>query len=182
MNDTQNVRQNEVESTTEATGFGQVLLVMDESGEARAAASYATALSRQFGASVAVLLVTEAKARQRAGQLSDIARNGRGATACTVSGPTEGARSHTLATEVAHAAEVSDADVIVLGLSRARLARHRLAPNLRSLVAQATEVPVLVAPVAWGEATTGGVDQVPDIDPLSAERVGLAQKGPYVGV
>jgi nucleotide-binding universal stress UspA family protein len=173
---------NDRQSATEATGFRQVLLVMDESSEARAAASYATGLSRQFGARVCTLLVTEAKARQRAGQLSAIARSGRGATACTVSGPTEGARSRTLATEVALAAERSDADVIVLGLSRARLARHRLAPNLRSLVAQATEVPVLLAPIAWGEASGGRTDQVPDIDPLSAERVGLAQKGRYVGV
>ncbi len=72
--------------------------------------------------------------------------------------------------------------MIVLGLSRSRLARHRLAPNLRSLVAQATEVPVLLAPIAWGEATDGRIDQVPDIDPLSAERVGLASKGRYAGV
>ncbi len=168
--------------TAEATGFRQILLVMDESGEARAAASFATALSGQFGAGVATVLVTEAKARHRAGQRSDIARSGRGATTCTVSGPTEGARSHTLATELAQAAEEFGADVIVLGLSRDRLARHRLAPNLRSLVTQATEVPVLLAPVAWGEATTGGADQMPDVDPFSAERVGLAQKGRYVGV
>jgi nucleotide-binding universal stress UspA family protein len=173
---------NDMQSTMEATGFRRVLLVMDESGEARAAASYATGLSRQFGASVSTLLVTEAKARQRAGELSAIARSGRGATACTVSGPTEGARSHTLATEVARAAEGFGADVIALGLSRSRLARHRLAPNLRSLVAQATEVPVLLAPIAWGEATDGRIDRVPDVDPLSAERVGLASKGRFAGV
>jgi nucleotide-binding universal stress UspA family protein len=173
---------NDRKSTTESAGFRRILLVLDESGEARAAASYATGLTRQFGAGVATLMVTETKARQRSGQLSDTARNGRSAKACTVSGPTEGARSHTLAGEVAHAAEAHGADVIVLGLSRARLARHRLAPNLRSLVAQATEVPVLLAPVAWGEADAGGVDQRPDVDPFSAERVGLAQKGRYVGV
>jgi nucleotide-binding universal stress UspA family protein len=171
-------------NTTEArepAGFRRVLLVMDESAEARAAASYATGLSRQFGASVSTLIVTETTVRQRAGELSPIARSGRGATACTVSGPTEGARSHTLATEVALAAERSEADVIVLGLSRSRLARHRLAPNLRSLVAQATEVPVLLAPIAWGEAD-GRIDQVPDVDPLSAERLGPAGKGRYAGV
>ena len=99
-----------------------------------------------------------------------------------MSGPTEGARSHTLATEVAHEAEEDGADVIVLGLSRARLARHRLAPNLRSLVAQATEVPVLLAPVARSEATAGNADQAPDADPFSAERVGLSQKGRFIGV
>jgi nucleotide-binding universal stress UspA family protein len=185
-----NDRMDDTQSTTGPPGFRRVLLVMDESGEARAAASYAEGLSRQFGVGVATLLVTEARARQRAGQLSDIAvhgrsetaRNGRRATACTVSGPTEGARSHTLATEVAHAAEEDGADVIVLGLSRARLARHRLAPNLRSLVAQATEVPVLLAPVARSEATAGNADQAPDADPFSAERVGLSQKGRFIGV
>jgi nucleotide-binding universal stress UspA family protein len=186
MTDTDHAMQQDVQHdaarTTEATVFCQVLLVMDESSEARAAASYASGLSRQFGAGVATVMVTEAKARQRAGHLGDLAGHGRGATTCTVSGPTEGARSHTLATEIAHAAEASGADVIVLGLSRARLARHRLAPNLRSLVAQATEVPVLLAPVAWGEATPGGTDQRPDVDPFSAERVGLAQRGRYVGV
>jgi nucleotide-binding universal stress UspA family protein len=173
---------NDGQRTTGATGFRRVLLVIDESGEARAAASFATGLSRQFGASVATLHVTEARARRRARRLSEIARNGRNATACTVSGPTAGARSHTLATEIARATEDDAADVIVLGLSRARLARHRLAPNLRSLVAQATEVPVLLAPVAWGEATAGGADQAPDVDPFSAERVGLSHNGRFAGV
>jgi nucleotide-binding universal stress UspA family protein len=172
---------NDGQSTTEAAGFRRVLVVMDESAEARAAASYATGLSRQFGASVATLLVSESRTRQRAGTRRAIVRDGRSATACTVSGPTEGARSHTLATEVAQVAEDDGADAIVLGLSRARLARHRLAPNLRSLVAQATEVPVLLVPVAWAEATAGA-HQVPDGDPFSAERVGLSHKGRFAGV
>ena len=85
------------------------------------------------------------------GHLSSTTRHGRDVTACAVSGPTVGARSHTLAEEVARAADGFGADVVVLGLSRSRLARHRVAPSLRSLVAQATEVPVLLAPVAWGD-------------------------------
>lgn len=167
------------QDTTEAAGFRRMLLVVDESGEARSAASYATDLAGQFGGTVATLMVTEATARQRDGQLSDISR---GATACTVSGPTEGSRSHTLAEEVARAAEAQGADVIVLGLSRTRLARHRLAPSLRALVAQATEVPVLLAPVAWGEESAGRADRVPDLDPLSAERTGVVHSVRSVGV
>ena len=49
-----------------------------------------------------------------------------------MSGPTEGARSHTLAEEIGRTAEGFGADVVVLGLTRSRLARHRLAPSLRS--------------------------------------------------
>jgi nucleotide-binding universal stress UspA family protein len=170
------------QDTTEAAGFRRMLLVVDESGEARSAASYATDLAGQFGGTVATLMVTEATARQRYGQLSDLSRGGRGATACTVSGPTEGSRSHTLAEEVARAAESQGADVIVLGLSRTRLARHRLAPSLRVLVAEATEVPVLLAPVAWGEESAGRAGGVPDLDPLSAERTGVVHSVRSVGV
>ena len=153
---TENVNQKDRNQGPEMVGFRRVLLVVDESSEARAAARYADDVARQFGGTVATLTVTEAKARQRAGHLSSATRRGRDVTACAVSGPTVGARSHTLAEEVARAAEGFGADVVVLGLSRARLARHRLAPSLRSLVAQATEVPVLLAPAAWGEdAETG---------------------------
>jgi nucleotide-binding universal stress UspA family protein len=132
-------------------GFRRVLLIVDESNEARAAARYAGDVARQFGGTLATLTVTEAKARQRVGHLSRTTGRGRDDTTCTVSGPTVGARSHTLAEEVARAADDFDADVVVLGLSRARLARHRLAPSVRALVAQATEVPVLLAPAAWGD-------------------------------
>jgi nucleotide-binding universal stress UspA family protein len=170
------------QSMTEGAGFRRILLVVDESGEARSAASYATDLAAQFDGTVATLMVTEATARRRDGQLSDISRSGRGATACAVSGPTEGARSHALAEEVARAAAAQGADVIVLGLSRTRLARHRLAPSLRALVAQATEVPVLLAPVSWGGDTAGPADRVPDVDPLSAERAGLVHGVRSVGV
>jgi nucleotide-binding universal stress UspA family protein len=173
---------NERQNTTEAAGFRRLLLVVDESGEARSAASYATDLARQFGGTVATMMVTEATARQRDGRLSDLSRSGRGATAFSVSGPTEGARSHTLAEEVARAAEAYGADVIVLGLSRIRLARHRLAPSLRALVAQATEVPVLLAPVAWGEDSAGRAGGVPDVDPLSGERAGVVRRVRSVGV
>ena len=177
---------NEAKQANEAVGFRRVLLVVDESSEARAATRYADDLARQFGGTVATVVVTEAKARQRTGRLSGATRRGRDVTACAVSGPTVGARSHALAEEVARAAEGFDADVLVLGLSRSRLARHRLAPSLRALMAQATEVPVLLAPAAWGDTDRTDTDRTPDVDPLSAERSDLVksglQGGRYAGV
>jgi nucleotide-binding universal stress UspA family protein len=186
---------NEARKATEAVGFRRVLVVTDGSDEGRAATRYAADLSGQFGGTVATVTVTEAKARQRSGQLdgqlaapavaADPATAGQVAASrviCTVSGPTVGARNHTLAQEVAEAAAGFGADVIVLGLSRARLARHRLAPSLRSLVAQATEAPVLLAPVVWGQETKTEAGRVPAIDPLSAERTALVRRGRYAGV
>ncbi len=167
---TENVNQKDRNQGPETVGFRRVLLVVDESSEARAAARYADDVARQFGGTVATLTVTEAKARQRAGHLSGTTRRGRDVTACAVSGPTVGARSHTLAEEVARAAEGFGADVVVLGLSRSRLARHRVAPSLRSLVAQATEVPVLLAPAAWGDTDQPAERRSDaDVDLLSAD-------------
>ncbi len=183
---------NEALDTAVAAGFRRVLLVRDESGEGRAAARYAGDLCDQFGGSVASLEVAETKARHRSGRLSagtpaGSPRSGQGVTVCSVSGPTVGARSHALAEEIGRAAADFGADVVVLGLTRSRLARHRLAPSLRSLVAQATEVPVLLVPAAWGEAapaTEGesGRGGVSDSDPSSAERAGLVPGRRYAGV
>lgn len=176
MQQSKNETGYEATKATGAAGFRRVLLVADESSEARSAARYSDDLAHQFGGTVAMVTVTEEKARQRTRRLSDATRRGRNVTACIVSGPTVGARSHTLAEEVARSAEGFGADVVVLGLSRARLALHRLAPSLRSLVAQATEVPVLLAPADWA-----GV-QASAVDPRSAERTGLVQRGRYAGV
>ena len=174
-----------INQASDTAGFRRVLLVVDESSEARAAARYADDVARQFAGTVATLTVTEAKARQRAGRLSGATRRGRDVTTCAVSGPTVGARSHLLAEEVARSAEGFGADVVVLGLSRARLARHRLAPSLRALVAQATEVPVLLAPTAWGDTNqsdTAANDRDHDPAALSAERTGLVRGDRYVRV
>jgi nucleotide-binding universal stress UspA family protein len=184
-----------VDQASATAGFRRVLLVVDESSEARAAARYADDVARQFAGTVATLTVTEAKARQRAGRLSGATRRGRDVTKCAVSGPTVGARSHTLAEEVARSAEGFGADVVVLGLSRSRLARHRLAPSLRALVAQATEVPVLLAPAAWGDSDlsdadasdtdasdTDASDTDHDVSALSAERTGPVPGGRYARV
>ena len=155
---TENASKTVDDPGAETVGFRRVLLVADESSEARSAARYADGVARQFGGTVATLTVTEAKARGSVAHLSRTTRRGRDVTAFAVSGPTVGARSHTLAEEVARAADDFEADVVVLGLSRARLARHRLAPSLRALVAQATEVPVLLAPVAWGDSNLSDAD------------------------
>jgi nucleotide-binding universal stress UspA family protein len=179
-----------IDQASGTAGFRRVLLVVDESSEARAAARYADDVARQFAGTVDTLTVTEAKARQRVGRRSGATRRGRDVTTCAVSGPTVGARSHLLAEEVARSAEDFGADVVVLGLSRSRLARHRLAPSLRALVAQATEVPVLLAPTAWGGPDLSDPDLSDpdqrdadhDGSPLSAERTGLARSGRYARV
>lgn len=172
---------NESLDMTAAAGFRRVLLVRDESGEGRAAARYAADLSDQFGGTVATLEVVETKARHRAGPGDSRARCGPGIWTCAVSGPTEGARSHTLAEEIGRTAEGFGADLVVLGLTRSRLARHRLAPSLRSLVAQSTEVPVLLAPTEWGAAETPAV-AVPAPDRRWAERDVLVQGRRHAGV
>jgi nucleotide-binding universal stress UspA family protein len=190
MNETKQANDTAVEPASDPAGFRRVLLVVDESSEARAAACYADDVARQFAGTVATLTVTEAKARQRAGRLSGATRRGRDVTTCAVSGPTVGARSHLLAEEIARAAQGFGADVVVLGLSRARLARHRLAPSLRALLAQATEVPVLLAPTSWGDASqsdtaandTAANDTDHDPAALSAERRGLGRSDRYARV
>jgi nucleotide-binding universal stress UspA family protein len=67
-----------------------------------------------------------------------------------------GARNDAVVHEIADAASAFGADVIVLGCDRRRLSRHRLSHSLRERLAQATELPVLVAPV---EAPSGQVRQ-----------------------
>ncbi len=166
-----------------AGGFGHVLVVVDDSPDGVVAASYGAAVVRQFGGIAATVEVSEEKARRRHGSRTGIARSGQRATSCAVTGPTEGSRNRALAQQIADAAGEFGADVIVLGLARTRLARHRVAPSLRSLVAQATEVPVLLAPPARGAAHAASLSHAfPVRDPQGAEGTGTRQRGRYAGV
>jgi nucleotide-binding universal stress UspA family protein len=66
-----------------------------------------------------------------------------------------GARNDAVVHDIADAASAFRADVIVLGCDRRRLSRHRLSHSLRERLAQATELPVLVAPVEAPAAPSG---------------------------
>jgi hypothetical protein len=68
---------------------------------------------------------------------------------------TLGARSHRLAEEIAVAAEARDADVIVLGIDRRRIAKRHIAPSLRAQLTRETALPVLVAPTAIDVSARG---------------------------
>ncbi len=68
---------------------------------------------------------------------------------------TLGARSHRLAEEIAVAAEERDADVIVLGIDRRRMAKRHVAPSLRAQLTRETALPVLVAPTSVDVSARG---------------------------
>jgi nucleotide-binding universal stress UspA family protein len=164
--------------TTPAGAFGRVLVVVDASREGHDAAAYADEMTRQLGGVVHTVAVTEEFARNRSGTLSRLDASGDKAIACTVSGPSEGARSRTLAAHLARTAQDVGADVIVLGLSRRRLTHHRLTPSLRSLIARASDVPVLLVPVGWDQTagTDGRDDALPSTHALDTERAAAAAR------
>ena len=64
----------------------------------------------------------------------------------SVSGATRGARNQQLVSGIAEAAETFGADLIVMGIDRHRLARHRFSRGVREQLTAATDVPVLMAP------------------------------------
>jgi nucleotide-binding universal stress UspA family protein len=134
-------------------GFGRMLVVLDGSADADAAAGFAEAAAGGFGTIASYVELREQTARRRCEQVRGTVRNGRHATNSTVSGPTEGTRNRLVAHRIAEEAKECGADVIVLGVDHRRLAHHRLSSSLRSRLAEATDLPVLVAPAAPSEAT-----------------------------
>ena len=129
-------------------GFGRMLVVLDGSADAEAAAGFVEGATGRFGTVASYVEVTEQRARHRGERLSRSIRNGRHSTTCLVSGPTQGARNRLLAGRIAEAARQSGADLIVLGVDHRRLAHHLLAASLRSRLATTTDLPVLVGPSA----------------------------------
>ena len=108
------------ESTTAANQapFRRMLVVIDGSVSAHAATDLAAQWVEQHGAEVRFVQLAE--------------------------GPKQ--RNRQLVQGIADSASAFGADVIVLGIERRRLVRHRLAASLRELVTRATELPVLVPP------------------------------------
>jgi nucleotide-binding universal stress UspA family protein len=129
-------------------GFGRMLVVLDASADAESAVGFVEGAAGRFGTVASFVEVAEQTARHRGERVARSIRRGHQATTCLVSGPTQGARNRLLADCIAESARQSDADVIVLGLDHRRLAHHRLAASLRSRLASATDLPVLVAPGA----------------------------------
>jgi hypothetical protein len=127
-------------------GFRHVLVVTEPAGSgveadadagakaAAAAAAVAHEWADAFGGDVATLELSETRGLRQW---------------------TLGARSHRLAEEIAVAAEARDADVIVLGIDRRRMARRHLAPSLRAQPTRETALPVLVAPASVGVSARG---------------------------
>jgi nucleotide-binding universal stress UspA family protein len=130
-----------------------MLVVLDGSADAEAASVFVEGATGRFGTVASFVEVAEQTARHRGERLARRIRNGRHATTCLVSGPTQGARNRLLAGRIAEAARQSGADLIVLGVDHRRLAHHRLAASLRSRLAAATDLPVLMAPPAASGGT-----------------------------
>ncbi len=134
-------------------GLGRMLVVLDGSADAEAAAGFAEAAARGFGTIASFVDLREQTARRRCERIRGGIHNGRHATTSTVSGPTQGSRNWLVAQRIAAEAKECGADVIVLGVDHRRLAHHRLSSSLRSQLAGATDLPVLMAPPAPSEAT-----------------------------
>ena len=97
--------------------FQRMLVVIDDSASARGATEIVAEWIERQGAEVRIVQLTD-----------------------------DGERNRQLVRRVAESALAFEADVIVLGVDRRRLAGHRLTPSLRELLTRATELPVLVAP------------------------------------
>ncbi|HSZ35863.1 MAG TPA: universal stress protein [Acidimicrobiales bacterium] len=133
--------------TQEATPFRRMLVAVDESPAGQAAAGLVAEWVGAQGAEVRFVQVSEERSHGRShpsGERGPLAAPA--AHRLVVSAATRGARSRQLVHGLAEAAQSFDADVIVLGLERSRLAGHRLAPSLRDQIVGATDLPVLVAP------------------------------------
>jgi nucleotide-binding universal stress UspA family protein len=130
-----------------ATPFRRMLVAIDESPTAAAAIGLVAEWVDGPGADVRFVQVIEARRQRPGGVESDgDAKAAETSHRLAVSAPTLGARNRQLVHGIAEAAEDFAADVVVLGLDRARLAGHRFAPSLREQIMRATDLPVLVAP------------------------------------
>jgi len=102
--------------------FHKILLATDGSESGRVATAFAVELSEAFGASVET---------------------------CSLEGTsrtTWAGRDHEVVKRIADRTGQTQADVIVLGVDRRRLGRHRAARGLRDQLARRTHLPVMMAP------------------------------------
>jgi nucleotide-binding universal stress UspA family protein len=138
--------------------FRRVLVALDGSPSGRAAMAFAGEIAHEFDASVWLLQVAEHPTRRNgssgrlvpqvdaAARAVDLQRVG-----ITVSGATRAARDNHLVTAIAEEAARFDADVVVLGLDRRRLAHQRFSKALQEQVTRATSLPVMIAPAVAGD-------------------------------
>lgn len=112
--------------------FSRYLVAIDGSDNGSAAIAFASDAARQFEGSLKVVQVMDGT--------SDGASTDRaGASIHPLPG-------HRIAEEIAKEADRYEADVIVLGLDRGRLANHRFARGIRQQLNRASTLPVLIAP------------------------------------
>ncbi|HEY1651943.1 MAG TPA: universal stress protein [Acidimicrobiales bacterium] len=132
----------------QAPPFRRMLVAIDgDSDAARRASDLAGEWAGRHGADTWFVQLTEERRQQRSACETDADPvHTDPATHVVVSGPTLGARNRQLVHGIAEAAAAFEADVIVLGFDRRRLASHRLAPSLREQIIRAVDLPVLVAP------------------------------------
>ena len=127
--------------------FGRVLVVVDGSESARAAIAFAENWARESGARVRIVELAEQRTAIRSRLVTDLDHAPRRPVDhLAVSAPTLDARNRRLVTGIADAAQTFGADVIVLGLERRRMSRHRFARSFRAQLARATDLPVMIPP------------------------------------
>jgi nucleotide-binding universal stress UspA family protein len=134
-------------------GFRRILVVTDRTDAARAAFALAREWAGVFGAELRVLEVLEAGRGTAGAGPGETARPSSQSQGLLARGTTLGARNRRLAEGIAEAARDSDADAIVLGVDRRRMAKRYLGRSLRDHLAATTDLPVLLAPAV---ATTTG--------------------------
>jgi nucleotide-binding universal stress UspA family protein len=127
--------------------FRRILVALDGSEDARAAFVFVSDWARHFDSQVWFIQLTEESSRRRCEIVTDVAQRGRRmANQFSVSGATRHSRNAQLVSGIAEAAETYKADLIVVGLDRRRLERHRFSPSVRAQLTAATSTPVLMAP------------------------------------
>jgi nucleotide-binding universal stress UspA family protein len=127
--------------------FRRILVVLDDSEAARSAFVFATDWVRRLDAEVWFIVLTDETSRRKCEVVSDVRHCGRlPSNSFAISGATRRARNVQLASGIAKAARAYRADLIVLGLDPRRMTRQRFTKGVRELLAEATDLPMLIAP------------------------------------
>jgi nucleotide-binding universal stress UspA family protein len=141
--------------------FRRMLLVVDDFEAGTAAVTFAADIAQQFDASVWILGVEEHSTRRK-GMLnrytaSPVTPEGHADTdlqrvGVSVSGVTRMDRTHQLADAIAREAAHFEADLIVLGLDRPRIAHRHFSKGIQEQLARVSTLPVMIAPSPAGNA------------------------------
>jgi nucleotide-binding universal stress UspA family protein len=134
--------------------FRRMLLAIDEFDAGTAAVEFAADIAHQFDTSVWVLGIDERSARRKSNlsrynatptlegrAVADLQRVG-----VSVGGVTRMDRAHLLADAIAREAAHFEADLIVLGLDRPRIARRHFSKGIQEQLSRISTVPVMMAP------------------------------------